>query len=137
MSHFLTVLPERFAICRLMQDQPVPEWAPRGNFFTITRTGEELSIVCEERLLPEDVGDMRVEGGWRAFQLMGPIPFEQTGVIAGLTRPLADAGISVSVIATFDTDYLFVKNDRLQEAIKALSLSGARVGVAVEVGKRN
>lgn len=134
-AHILIILPETFAICRLDAGTPAPQWALQGSFFTITRTEEELSITCEERLVPREVE--RVERGWRALKLIGPIPFEVTGVIASLSKPLADAGISVSVVATYDTDYLFVKSEKLAAATKALSDSGARVGCAVSVGQKS
>ena len=120
----LSVLPGSFAICRLGASDAVPAWAMRGAFFTITRTAEELSIVCEEALAPAAI---QAERGWRGLKLHGPIPFETTGVIASLTRPLAEAGISVSPIATYDTDYLLVKNETLAAAVKALRSAGFEV----------
>jgi uncharacterized protein len=117
----LSVLPATFAISRLHPSAPIPDWSQQGSFFTITRTELELSIVCEERLVPTG---MKAERGWRCLHLHGPIPFEVTGVIAALTKPLADAKISVSAIATYDTDYLLVKSDTLAAAIAALKAAG-------------
>src|SRR6266403_3102498 len=117
----LSLLPCTFAICRLDPVDAIPVWALTGSFFTITRTDEELSIVCEEAVIDPEHGltHIKIEPGWRGLKLHGPIPFETTGVIASLTTALANAGISVSPIATYDTDYLFVKNDRLQDAMAA------------------
>jgi hypothetical protein len=117
----LSVLSPSFAICRLAPDSAVPEWSLRGSFFTVTRTDDELSIVCEAALVPREV---QAELPWRALKLHGPIPFAVTGVVASLTKPLADAQISVSVIATYDTDYLLVKADMLAAAITALRSAG-------------
>jgi hypothetical protein len=122
----LSLLPPTFAICRLDPHDVIPVWALTGSFFTISRTDEELSIVCEEAVIDVEHQHLhiRIERGWRALKLHGPIPFETTGVIASLTRPLAEASISVSPIATYDTDYLFVKSDQLENAIAALERAG-------------
>ena len=120
----LSVLSPTFAICRLAPNTPVPDWAWRGSFFTVSRTDDELSIVCEVALTPTGV---QAELPWRALKLHGPIPFAVTGVIASLTKPLADAAISVSAIATYDTDYLLVKSDTLARAVEALRGAGFEV----------
>jgi enamine deaminase RidA (YjgF/YER057c/UK114 family) len=113
------VLPERLAVCRLEGAARVPSWALELHeaFTSITRTADELSIVCPEEAVPPDV---RVEGGWRALKVPGPIPFEQIGVLAGLAAPLAAAGISIFALSTYDTDYVLVKEDDLQRALVAL-----------------
>src|SRR6266481_3597076 len=118
----LSLLNPAFAICRLDPLDAIPVWALTGSFFTITRTEEELSIVCEEAAIDPEHGmtHIKIEPGWRCLKLQGPVPFATTGVIAALTTALADAGISVSPIATYDTDYLFVKSERLQDAVAAL-----------------
>jgi hypothetical protein len=120
----LSLLPATYAICRLPATAAVPAWALDGSFFTVTRTEDELSIVCEEPLVPASA---QAEPGWRCLKLHGPIPFAVTGVIASLTRPLAEAQVSVSAIATYDTDYLLVKADTLERAIAALSKAGFEV----------
>lgn len=114
----LSVLPRRLAICRLGKDDPIPGWLTKGGeFFSITRTLDELSIVCEESVVPAEV---RAEKGWRAFKIEGPLDLSLTGILASLTSPLAAAEISVFAISTSDTDYLLVKSERLEEAIAAL-----------------
>ncbi|MCU1306455.1 MAG: hypothetical protein JWN45_1150 [Acidobacteriaceae bacterium] len=125
----LSLLSPTFAICRLDPIDAIPVWALTGSFFTITRTDEELSIVCEEAVIDPEHGmtHIKIEPGWRCLKLQGPIPFATTGVIASLTTALANAGISVSPIATYDTDYLFVKDERLQDAIAALERAGNSV----------
>jgi hypothetical protein len=125
----VSLLASTFAICRLDPHDVIPVWAFTGSFFTISRTDEELSIVCEEAVIDVEHQHLhiKIERGWRCLKLHGPIPFATTGVIASLTKPLAAAGISVSPIATYDTDYLFVKNNRLQDAIAALKGSGHEV----------
>ena len=103
--------PWRLAVCRFPADAPLPAWVfhAEAEFWSLTRTPDELSLVCAEADLPPSV-DSHVELGWRAFALEGPVPFTTTGVISGLTAPLAEAGIGVFVISTYDTDYLLVKD---------------------------
>jgi hypothetical protein len=116
----LLVTPARLAVCRLAPDAPLPAW-PRGIFVSITRTPDELSIVCDEEAVPHDV---QAERGWRAVQLEGPIPFETTGVAASLTGALAAKRISVFLISTYDTDWLLVKEASLDAAVAALREAG-------------
>lgn len=114
----LTLLPESLAICRLPPQAAVPVWAQGGGFHSLTRTDQELSIVCPEGMVPERVP---AEGRWRALRLEGPIPFDETGVLAGLVSPLAAAGIPVFAVSTYDTDYLLVRNSDLSRAAKRLA----------------
>ena len=116
----LTLLPSRFAVCRLDAAAELPDW-PQGDFVSVTRTAAELSIVCDEKKVP---ADSRAEKGWRALKVAGPLAFTQIGVLSALAGPLAAAGIAVFVVSTFDTDYLFVKEERLSEAVKVLETAG-------------
>ncbi len=118
----LQLLTETFAICRLAPDAPLPAWAMRPVvWLSITRTADELSIVCVDDEAPADVQCKR---GYRALKVQGPIPFEAIGVLAGLTRPLADARISILAISTYDTDYLFVHSSDLAHAMLVLRAIG-------------
>ena len=119
----MTPLDGTFAVCRLEPAAPLPSW-PRGAFVSITRTPDELSIVCDESSVPDDV---RAERDWCALRVEGPIPFEVTGVAAAITAPLGAAGISVFLIATFDTDYLLVKSEVFGRAAEVLRASGIEV----------
>ena len=103
--------PWRLAICRFAPDAPLPAWVLHASaeFWSITRTPHELSVVCSEDDLPPSV-DAHVEKDWRAFAVVGPLPFELTGVVSSLTAPLAAAGIPVFVVSTYDTDHVLVKS---------------------------
>jgi hypothetical protein len=115
----LSVLPQTFAICRLEKNTPIPEWALRGSqFSSITASSEEISIVCDQSVVPLDVKAVK---GWRAFKVEGQLDLSMTGVVASLTAPLAEAGISVFTLSTYDTDYLLVKAEKLEDAIRVLS----------------
>lgn len=113
----LQVLDQKLAICRLAGDEAVPDWCSKGSFVSITRTPGELSLVCEEVLVPEE---LNVERNWRALKVKGPLDFSLTGILSSLLTPLANAGIPVFAISTFDTDYLLLKQDQLQKAIRLL-----------------
>jgi hypothetical protein len=112
---------ETFTVCRLERDAPTPGWATAGGFFSITRTADELSLVCGQDAVPASV---RCERGWRCLRVAGTIPFSAVGVLVKLIAPLADAGISVFALSTFDTDYLLVKEQDLEAAIDALRRQG-------------
>jgi len=119
------ILPQRYAVCRLDSHEPIPDWADGDGFVSITRTPAELSIVCPESRVPDGV---RAERGYRCLGVEGPLPFELTGVAASLTAPLAAAGISLLLIATYDTDYLLVREELLDRAIDALRDAGHALG---------
>jgi uncharacterized protein len=117
----LSILPDTVAICRLSKNATVPDWALSGEFFSITRTMDELSIVCNQDRVPEAT---KCERDWRGLKVVGTLDFSLTGILAALVAPLADAGISIFAVSTFDTDYLLVKESQLQNAIKVLSAAG-------------
>lgn len=115
----LRVLPGTFAVCRLAPDDAPPE-----DFWSVTRTEDELSVICAEDAIPEGA---TVERPWRGLQVAGPLDFALTGVAAALTAPLAAAGVSVLPVATYDTDYLFVREETLVRAVGALEAAGHTV----------
>jgi len=122
-------LPEQLAICRLQPEEPVPAWALAAPFTSITRTDLELSIVVPvDALPPTDARrGLHIESPWRALRIAGTLPFTLTGVIASLTRPLADASIPVFVISTFDTDYILINPASMPAAARALTAAGHAV----------
>jgi len=117
----LSVLPDQLGVCRLGPDDAFPDWVFDSPFFSITRTPEELSVVCIEGIIPPGC---RCEMAWRCLKVRGPLAFNQTGVLAALTVPLAKAGISVFSLSTYDTDYLLVKDHDLDKAIMVLYAQG-------------
>ena len=117
----LTLLPERFAISRLAADAPVTAWATEGALFSVTRTGDELSVVCELARVPVGVES---QTGWRVFKVHGPFVLTEIGVLSALATPLAEAKLSLFAISTFDTDYLLVASETLSAAVSALERAG-------------
>jgi hypothetical protein len=120
----LTLLAQRFAISRLAADAPLPAWATEGPFFSVTRTGDELSIVCELDRVPVGI---QSQPDWYAFKVHGPFALTEIGVLSALVTPLAEARLSLFVISTFDTDYLLVASDALSAAIDALERAGHKI----------
>jgi hypothetical protein len=120
----LSILPETLAICRLEKDDGIPGWALGGSFVSITRTSEELSIVCTQTQVPEGV---RRDAGWRCLKVEGPLDLSATGVLASFLTPLARERISVFALSTYDTDYLLVKEENLEKTVKVLSQKGHQV----------
>jgi GNAT superfamily N-acetyltransferase len=110
-----------FAICKLPAGSAIPAWAAAGEFFSVTRTADELSIISREEMVPDGVV---CERGWRCLRVAGSLPFTVVGVLASLTTPLAEAGVAVFAFSTFDTDYLLVKAEAMEPAFVALQAAG-------------
>jgi hypothetical protein len=118
----LTVLSTRFALCRLQPAAAIPTWtAASREFLTITRTPTELSILADDVAVPATVEATR---GYRALRVEGPLPLEMVGVAASIAGPLAEVGISILPIATYDTDYIFVRDFDLAHAVATLTAAG-------------
>jgi uncharacterized protein len=114
----LAVLPENFGICHFGKNAPIPDWARHNSgFFSVTKTQDELSIVCPQEAIPENI---MAEKNWKAFRLEGPLDMYSVGVIAALSKPLAEAGISIFNISTYATDYILVEEKNLEKAKKVL-----------------
>jgi hypothetical protein len=126
----LDVLAEPLSVLRFAPDAGVPEWALRtGSFGSVTRTADELSIVCATARVPSTqlpAGTTR-EDGWRALKVVGPFAFTEVGILLQVAAPLAAAGISVLAMATFDTDYVLVQGTQLASAVTELRRAGHTV----------
>ncbi|MCU0304454.1 MAG: ACT domain-containing protein [Thermoanaerobaculales bacterium] len=120
----LDLLGDELAVCRLAVDAAPPGWAWGGELTSITSTGDELSLVCAARAVPDGV--VRT-AGWRALRVRGPLAFELVGVLAGLSTALAGAGVPIFAISTHDTDYVLVRQSDLDRAVRALADAGYRV----------
>ncbi len=120
----LFLLPEVLSICQLLPHTRIPDWAYGGSFFSVTRTTEELSVVCPQINVPE--GITRNEG-WRVLKVEGPLDLSATGILVKLITPLAKEGISVFAVSTYNTDYLLVKEQHLEKAMQILSRDGHQI----------
>ncbi len=120
----LSVLDERLAVCRLEAGAEIPPWATGAPFFCVTRTPEELSIVCPEECVPAGITH---EPGWRAFRVEGTLDFGLVGVLSSVAAPLAESEVGILAIATYDTDYVLVQSSQLDIAVAALRERGHEV----------
>jgi uncharacterized protein len=121
-THRFSVLLDVYAVVRLGPHDAIPEWALGATeFVSITRTADELSIVCPEAVV---ASSECVERGWRVIKLHGPYPFDQVGVLSSFASPLAQHAVSIFALSTFDTDYLLVKASHLERAVAVLQASG-------------
>jgi uncharacterized protein len=125
MPFALSLFPHTYAVVRLPAHTPIPvELYASGDFCSITQTPHELSIVCEERFLK---AGMTAEKGWRLLAIKGTLQFNMVGVLSELSSLLANAGISIFVISTHDTDYIMVKELTLEKTKEALASAGHTV----------
>ena len=120
----LALLPGRYAVAQLTADSALPAWWPTTGMRHAGWTDEELSLVCEEAHVPEDV---RCQRGWRMFKLQGPFDFALTGILEAVLDPLAAAGVGIFALSTYDTDYVLVQAPQLDEAVSALRDAGHRI----------
>lgn len=118
----LIVLSDKLAVCRLSPAEDVPSWVWRNKtLLSVTYTADELSVVCASGNVPNDV---QCERHWRSMKVQGPLDFSLTGILASLAGPLAGAGIAIFALSTYDTDYILVKEDMLQQAVTVLQQHG-------------
>lgn len=115
------------AVCRLPSSSPVPTWAfAKGPLNSITRSEKELSVICAEMAVPSGV---RCERGWRVMKVENTLNFALTGILVSLADPLADAGVSIFTVSTFDSQYLMVKEASIEVALKILVNAGHEIQV--------
>ncbi len=117
----LAVLPRLYAVCKLHPDKYIPHWALLGDFVSLTHTNEELSVVCLQENVPPEIG---AERGWNCIKVEGQFDFSLAGIHASLAIPLAEANISILGIATYSTDYILIKKELLEDALKVLAKAG-------------
>lgn len=117
----LIILAERLAVCRLDAKAPIPEWATGESFLSISRTRDELSVICEDHFVPAGAKASR---GWRGFKIVGPLDLDLVGILVSVAVPLAHSNIGILPIGTYETDYVLVRDQQLSDAVKALRFAG-------------
>ena len=117
----LELLPDVYSICRLDPQADIPSWVLEGDFLSITRTKNELSLVCSQERVPHVV---ECDKGWRCIMVRGPLDLSLVGILASLTSSLAEVDISIFAISTYETDYLLVKVENLRRALLKLEEAG-------------
>jgi hypothetical protein len=121
----LSVLPQKYAVCRLDPNGHIPHWALLGDdFISLTRTLNELSIICLQENVPQET---KADREWRCAKVNGPFDFSSAGVHTSLAIPLAEADISILTIATYETDHLLIQERDLERAIRVLERAGHRI----------
>src|SRR5258708_29022693 len=120
----LSAMEGRYAIGKFPGAATIPAWATGTEFFSVTRTLDELSIVTGEASVPAEVNAAR---GWLMLKVHGPFSFDETGVVSALANPLARVGVGLFVISTFDTDYLLMQHEEIPVAVETLERAGHRI----------
>jgi len=113
----MKLIKEKYGVCRINPNELIPEWAQNSDFFSITKTCDELSIVCSQDAIPNDI---KCEKDWKILKIEGPLDFSLVGILASISTILAQKGISIFAISTYDTDYILVKNKHIRNAIDSL-----------------
>ena len=114
----------RYAIVRLEADAPVPDWAIQGEFNSISRTADELSIVCPTANLPAGIHSPH---RWICLKLEGPFPFSLTGILLSFIQPLSDNAIPIFAVSTYDTDYVLIQEEFSEKALVLLQQAGHKL----------
>ena len=113
----MKLIKEKYGVCRINPNELIPEWAQNSDFFSITKTCDELSIVCSQDDIPNDI---QCEKDWKILKIEGPLDFSLIGILASISTILAQKGISIFAISTYDTDYILVKNKDIDNTIESL-----------------
>jgi uncharacterized protein len=114
----------RFAVCRLAADAAVPDWSWGPGFGSVTRTDDELSVVCAADRVPAEI---KAERSWVCFKLEGTFALSQVGILRSVIEPLAKGGVPVFAVSTYDTDYVLVKEEFASRAQALLCEAGHRM----------
>lgn len=114
-------LTQPHAVARLSPESRIPDWADGDGFVSISRSADELSVVCPQERVPDTV---RQDRDWTCFQLVGPFAFDETGVVLAVIRPLSEAGLGIFIVSTFDGDHLMVKTKDAGQARALLEAAG-------------
>ena len=113
----MRLLKDKYGVCRLDENEIIPSWAQNGEFFSITKTADELSIVCDEKDIPDNI---KCEKDWNILKIEGPLVFSLIGILSSISSILASKGISIFAVSTYDTDYILIKNKDIDKAVKSL-----------------
>lgn len=114
----IRVVPIEVSIAKLNGNREIPAWGKESAFYSVTKTEDEVSVVCESVYVPSGVKNSR---HWSLLKIDETLSFAATGVLASVLGPLKTSRISVFTISTYNTDYILVKKDRLKQVIDALS----------------
>lgn len=114
----IKLLKEKYVVCRLNKNEAIPSWALQGDFYSITKTEDELSIVC---LQDNIIDNIKCEKDWRVLKIEGPLDFSLVGILSKISTLMANNSISIFAVSTYDTDYILIKEKDINRAIKVLN----------------
>lgn len=120
----MELMKETYGVCRLEKGDDIPKWGIESSFFSITRTEDELSVVCNEEDIPDTI---KSEKEWRILKVLGPLDFSLIGILSSISSILAKEKISIFAISTYDTDYILLKETDLSQGIKALEANRYKI----------
>lgn len=123
-AHVLKILEGQFTIHRFSAETALPMEVLGSSFLSVTKTEEELSIVCDAAMVLDTEESV---GGWSCIKVQGPLDFALTGILARLSSVLAEARISIFAISTYDTDYILLKSEKLDHAVTILEHRGYEI----------
>jgi hypothetical protein len=121
-----TLLKGDYSIYRLKNDSAIPIWVYDSDFYSVTRTQDELSIICKNVDIASDV-NLKIDKHWRILKINGPLDLSLVGIIANISNLLKDNKIPIFTISTFDTDYILVKNQYLNNTLTLLNNAGHKI----------
>jgi uncharacterized protein len=125
MKMTIIVLPNLYSIYKFRNDAVLPKWIFTSEFYSITKTKEELSIITVQKDFLST--DILVSKDWRILKIEGPLDFSLTGIIADISAVFKKHEISIFTISTYETDYIMVKQKDLDIGLDALQVNGHKV----------
>lgn len=120
----LKLLKDKYSVLRLNKNDEIPKWIFNEEFFSITRTEDELSIVCLQDKVKEYI---KCERNWRILKIEGPLDFSLIGILSKISTLMANNNISIFAISTYDTDYILIKEETINRAIEILENSNYNI----------
>ena len=112
-------LPHDLTLCKLSR---IEDADLSADFFFLGKTDEEISLVCRTEDVPENTSAR--DDGWRAFRIQGVLDFSLIGILSRLSAILAENGIGIFAVSTYNTDYILVKKENFDRAMEVLSEAG-------------
>ncbi len=113
-----------YAVCQISNREKVPSWVEEKGFFSVTKTEDEISVVMLQDKISKEI---KAEKDWRILKVEGILDFSLIGILAKISSVLAENQISIFVISTFNTDYILVKEEKIEKAMAVLNLEGYEI----------
>ncbi|MEF9933979.1 MAG: ACT domain-containing protein [Clostridium sp.] len=128
MNLTINLLKDQYSICKINPNKEIPPWSVKGDFYSISRSEEELSIVCAQSLIPtNNIDEIICDKNWSLLKIEGILDFSLVGILSKISTILATNKISIFAISTYNTDYILVKSSQIDTAIGCLENSGYKI----------